>query len=181
MSLLVGTVMAEASSLSFSAVRQSVSMWHKDTLSVVILRQRSPWLLTPACVYTRKLHLGACCPFPCPFQCTRRVYVPIPLAVPLCLSCSWTVPICLHVSSALRSRIGWEPGGGSLAEVLPSFPRLTYSHRTVSDLHSHTGTQKHDEARVESSIGILSSEKSGRREGRQEGSQGSTCCSSTGF
>lgn len=119
-------------------------------------------------------------PFPAFFSAHTSVSLyPKLFPFAFCPSCSRTVPISPNIHSTLRCRV--RGGGGSLAEVFLSFPHVSYSHTGVSDLHSHTGTRKHEEARVESSIDTLSTEKSRRKEDREEGSQGCTCCSATGF
>lgn len=106
--------------------------------------------------------------------------------LPLFLSFSLHTPVCPSVSNPLLSApavLGLCPfahswaaprdeNGVALFLVFLSFTHLCYSHGRVSDLHSHTGTQKRDEARVESSVGILSPEKGRSREGEKGGRRG---------
>lgn len=116
----------------------------------------------------------------------------LPLFLPFCVHtpmCPLAVTLCRlpqllwdYVHLPTHAQLLEMRTGGSLSEVFLSFAHLSYSHGRSPDLHSHTGIQKCDEARVESSVGILATEKSRRRgEGREEGCQESICGSNTGF
>lgn len=158
---------------SCAAGQRSGSKQHGDTLLLMVLKQRSPWPLTPVCVDTRELLVSACYPFPCPIN----AYTFMSLSCHPLLSAPGLCPFA-PMWAAPR-----DEDGEALFQQFSSLLLTPPSHTRVSDQYSHIGAQKCDKARVEPCVGILSTEKSrsGGGGGEGGGASGSTCSLSTSF